>query len=116
MRSRLVALVGEEAAQRLTTISTFHAFGAQLLRTWGDKVGLNRNFAILNEQALPCCRRTLYPRWASRIEPHPRWISRVKSRLVSSDAPELVPDQEDDADMVPRYHAYHAGIGNSPNR
>ena len=49
MRTRLAALLGEAAAARIT-IKTFHAFGAQLLRTHADAAGLDPNFVILSDE------------------------------------------------------------------
>ncbi len=48
MRERLQALVGRAQAERLT-IQTFHAFGAQLLRTYGARLGLPEHFVIVDD-------------------------------------------------------------------
>ncbi|MEZ4392076.1 MAG: UvrD-helicase domain-containing protein [Polyangiales bacterium] len=48
MRRRLAALVGERAAKDLW-VATFHATGAKLLRMYGDRVGLKRDFAIYDD-------------------------------------------------------------------
>lgn len=110
MRSRLMALVGEEVAQRLT-ISTFHAFGALLLRTWGERVGLNPDFAILDdEDRAMLLRRTLPGLGEQETERTLDWISQVKNRLLTVSAPELVPDQADEAEMVTRYHFYNSAL------
>jgi superfamily I DNA/RNA helicase len=59
MRTRLLTLVGEDATSPLT-INTFHAFGAQLLHTWGERVGLSNDFVILDDdERTALLRRTL---------------------------------------------------------
>ncbi len=45
MRERIAGLIGEEAA-RESTIGTFHAICARILRRDGDKIGLTRSFTI----------------------------------------------------------------------
>ncbi len=47
MRERLDALVGAPA--RGVMLMTFHALGALLLRRWGDRTGLGRDFTILDD-------------------------------------------------------------------
>jgi ATP-dependent DNA helicase Rep len=47
MRERAKALVGPRAAKALV-ICTFHALGVRLLREDGERVGLKRNFSILD--------------------------------------------------------------------
>ena len=110
MRARLTALVGEALAQRLT-ISTFHAFGAQLLREWGDHVGLTPDFVILDDDARTDILRRALPKLGEQeLNRTLDWISQVKNRLLPQNAPELVPDQEDDAEMVARYQTYGAAL------
>ena len=48
MRHRLGALVGERRAKDLW-VATFHATGAKLLRMYGERVGLRRDFAIYDD-------------------------------------------------------------------
>ncbi len=45
MRERVAGLVGTDAARQLT-VSTFHAFGCEVLRRWIDRLGYPRRFAI----------------------------------------------------------------------
>ncbi len=47
MRGRLADLVGAEAAGEVT-LSTFHAFGARILREQAARAGLGRHFTILD--------------------------------------------------------------------
>ncbi len=48
MAERLSALLGEKIAAQLS-IKTFHAFGAMVLRTNGERIGLSPDFAIPDE-------------------------------------------------------------------
>ena len=48
MRERLVHLIGDQPAQNLT-IGTFHATCARFLRMDGERVGLDRGFAIYDD-------------------------------------------------------------------
>ncbi|HEY2188975.1 MAG TPA: UvrD-helicase domain-containing protein, partial [Caldimonas sp.] len=47
MRERARALVGGRAAARLA-VSTFHALGVRILREHGERIGLAKNFSILD--------------------------------------------------------------------
>lgn len=110
MRARLVALVGEATAERIT-IRTFHAFGAQLLREWGEQLNLRRDFVILDEDSRSMLLRRALPTLGEQeLGRTLSWISRVKNQLQDADSPELVPDQEDDAEMVTRYHLYQSAL------
>ncbi len=111
---RLAALLGEETTQRLT-ISTFHAFGAQLLRAWGHHLGMSADFVILDDEERTALLRreltNLGPKVGEQeINRTLDWISNVKNRLLSPNADELVPGQKGDADMVARYHAYQSAL------
>ncbi len=48
MRERLAKLLSPQAAQQMT-VSTFHSFGARVLREHGEVMGVKRNYSILNE-------------------------------------------------------------------
>jgi uncharacterized protein (TIGR00375 family) len=110
MRARLVTLVGEATAERIT-IRTFHAFGAQLLREWGERLNLRRDFLILDEDSRSMLLRRALPDLSEQeLGRTLSWISRVKNQLHDADSPELVPDQEDDAEMVARYHLYQSAL------
>lgn len=110
MRLRLVALVGDEIAQQLT-ISTFHAFGAHLLRTWGERLGLNPDFVILDDDDRATLLRHALPTIVEQeLSRTLDWISNVKNRFLTPNASELVPDQEDEAEMVARYHTYNEAL------
>ena len=86
MRVRLLALVGEEAAERLT-ISTFHAFGAQLLRTWGERVGLSTDFVILDDDERAALLRRALPKLGEQeLNRTLDWISQLKNHLLTPDA------------------------------
>ncbi len=49
MRERLTVLLGQALAGQLC-IKTFHAFGAMLLHEFGGRLGLDEDFAILDEE------------------------------------------------------------------
>ena len=48
MRSRIETLVGDQLVSRLT-MGTFHAFGARILREHGDKIGIQTDFVIYDQ-------------------------------------------------------------------
>jgi len=48
MAERLAALLGGDIASRVT-VSTFHAFGAHLLRAWAAEAGLDPDFVICTD-------------------------------------------------------------------
>jgi DNA helicase II / ATP-dependent DNA helicase PcrA len=102
MRARLVALVGEAVTSQLT-IATFHAFGAQLLRTWAERLGLPADFVIVDDEDRSTLLRHALPDLSEQeLKQTLDWISQTKNRLLDADAPELV----EDAELVARYHAY----------
>ena len=47
MRSRLQVLIGEERT-RMLILGTFHATCARFLRRWGERIGLSRQFTIVD--------------------------------------------------------------------
>lgn len=113
MHARLTALVGEATAQQLT-ISTFHAFGAQLLRTWGERLGLSRDFIILDEDdRASILRRALPDLGEQETRRTLAWISHVKNRGVTPDDADFVLTAEDDAEMVTRYQVYTAALASA---
>jgi DNA helicase-2/ATP-dependent DNA helicase PcrA len=110
MRARLLALVGEEMAQRLT-ISTFHAFGAQLLRAYGERLGLSRDFAILDDdERAALLRRALPDLGEQEANRTLAWISHVKNRLLPLETRAGSPAPEDHAEMAARYHVYQQAL------
>lgn len=48
MKSRTFNLIGNKANQ--ATISTFHSFGLQIMKNYGDLVGYNKDFTILDSE------------------------------------------------------------------
>ncbi len=90
MKERLAAMLGERAA-RAVTATTFHAFGASVLRSWGRRVGLDEGFEILDaadrlqaiEEAMQLARldpKRYRPAWVGER------ISRAKSAGMRPDA------------------------------
>jgi uncharacterized protein (TIGR00375 family) len=65
MRDRLIALVGERVAERIE-VKTFHAFGAWLLRTHGETVGVGSMFAIASEDDRLALLRSRFPEWSEK--------------------------------------------------
>jgi uncharacterized protein (TIGR00375 family) len=109
MRDRLVDLVGEAITARVN-LATFHALGAQILRRWGDRLGLSRDFAILDSaDAAALLQRTLPDLGARATRRTLDWISHAKSRGLTPDAPELGTLAEA-AEFGPRYVAYTAAL------
>jgi superfamily I DNA/RNA helicase len=109
MRSRLVDLVGEATAERLT-IATFHALGAQLLRRYGDRLGLPADFAIVDAEDQAAILRRALPELGERDATRTlEWISRAKGRGLTAEDPALgeVPDAKE---FGPRYAAYAAAL------
>ncbi|MCO6451425.1 MAG: UvrD-helicase domain-containing protein [Caldilineales bacterium] len=60
MAERLRGMVGAEIAGRIT-IQTFHAFGAQLLRRYADRLALDPNFVILSDDDRTALARAAFP-------------------------------------------------------
>ncbi len=76
-------------AKRLT-IKTFHAFGAHLLRRYGESLGLPSDFAIAGESdRLALLRQTRPNLSESQAARCADAISSAKNRLVTADAPEM---------------------------
>ncbi len=119
MGERLTGLLGSDMAQRLT-IKTFHAFGAHLLRRYGDRLGLPPDFAIAGEHdRLALLRQTRPDLSEAQAARCLDAISSAKNRLVTADAPETdaelaahLADGEDagSIDMAGVYRAYDAAL------
>ena len=119
MGERLAGLLGSGMAQRLT-IKTFHAFGAHLLRRYGESLGLPSDFAIPGESdRLALLRQTRPDLSEAQAARYLDAISSAKNRLVTADAPEmdaelagLFADGEDagSIDAAGVYRAYDAAL------
>jgi DNA helicase-2/ATP-dependent DNA helicase PcrA len=106
MAERLVALVGNEVAGQIV-IKTFHAFGAMLLRTEAQRLGMGANFVIADDedrlvllkQAVP----TLKDKEAATCIEQ---ISAAKNQLWLPNAPQLA----DQPEFVTFYQAYEGAL------
>ena len=93
------------------TVKTFHAFGVQLLRRYGERLGVSSDFAIAGEEerrevlqrACPGQSDAEIQRWLARI-------SGAKNRLLLPDAPALADETQDDPGFLPAYRAYQAAL------
>ncbi len=107
MAARLRDLLGDELAGR-TTIKTFHALGAQLLREFHEEAGLDVNFVILSDDEQLALLRSAMPALGD-LEAR-RWlgaISVAKSRLD----PLASPDESGAGpDSLAVWEAYRAAL------
>ena len=105
MRERLQALVGEETAARIS-ISTFHAFGAQVLREHPPA-----DFSILDETQREKLVKGLFlgPNGKARRR-FLKQLSTAKQHLLSSDDASLAELFPDDPDFPIRYRAYEDAL------
>ena len=105
MRERLDALVGEETAGRIT-ISTFHAFGAEILRTH-----LPEEFSILDETQREKLVKGLFlgPNGKARRR-FLKQLSTAKQHLLGPDDAGLAELCPDDPDFPIRYRAYQDAL------
>ena len=110
MAERLAALVGPAIATRLT-IQTFHAFGAQLLRSEGHLAGLPGDFVIADDEDRVALIRRLYPAWSERARTEAlARIAAAKEQLRTPD--EAAGPAADDVDLplADLYRAYDAEL------
>jgi DNA helicase II / ATP-dependent DNA helicase PcrA len=107
MAERLAALLGTAVAARVT-VSTFHAFGAQLLRTWAAEARLDPDFAICTDQDRLALLRDacheLTPADAERLLAR---ISEAKNRLQGP--AEVAARAPGEADLSTVYACYDGG-------
>lgn len=83
MRQRVAEMVDPERASRVM-IKTFHAFGAWLLRRYGEAVGLSPQFTIYDDDDSLTLLHTIYPRWKrNELKPYVKAISRAKDRGIT---------------------------------
>ena len=87
MAERLEKMLGTDVADRIT-VQTFHAFGAALLREYGDRLGLPRDFVILgDEERSLLLRRALPDVPAREVQRYLDFISAFKASLARPDTP-----------------------------
>ncbi len=111
MAERLAALLGAATAARVT-VSTFHAFGAQLLRTWAAEAGLDPDFAICTDQDRLALLRYACPGVTpADVERLLARISDAKDRLQGpAEVAALAPDE---AGLPAVYARYEAALGDN---
>ncbi len=108
MRERLAKLVSARAAKEMT-ISTFHSFGARVLRENGDAVGLRSGFTILDDHERLSSLRTLVRAGTAANEQskHLEIATRISLLKNASRGPEHLED-EDGIRTAKIYKAYDA--------
>ncbi|HEY63354.1 MAG TPA: UvrD-helicase domain-containing protein [Caldilineae bacterium] len=89
MAERLAGLLGQDVASRIT-IKTFHAFGAMLLRQWGERAGIPSDFTIIgDEERRWILRRALPDLDRRRVDVYLGLIAAAKNRLLTPESPDL---------------------------
>jgi DNA helicase-2/ATP-dependent DNA helicase PcrA len=107
MAERLAGLLGEAVASRMT-VTTFHALGGQLLREFGDKLGLPAGFAIVDDEDRRLLLRRVAPQLGeANLTTLSDWISRAKQQLFPPAAAELAGETGHAA----AYAAYQSSLG-----
>jgi superfamily I DNA/RNA helicase len=93
---RLARSLGSRAAEVKT--GTIHAFCAELLREFGDRIGLERGFGIVDERQ----QRTVL----RRLAVPPRWHSRLLSRFATHRFCGASFEYSRDGDIFDRYQRF----------
>ena len=107
MKERVATLVDKSVADQLT-IKTFHAFGVQILRQYGDALDLDTNFTILSEEDRQQLLKRCYPDAAAReINDSLDQISVAKNRLLTTDSPQLA---QENPTLLPIYQTYEEAL------
>lgn len=106
LAERLAELLGSAAAQ--VTVSTFHAFGASLLRRWGGQIGLTQNFVIVDDDVRRSLLAGCMPgAGAADVERALAKIATAKHQLRSPDDLAMAAD---DAGFAAIYRSYEAAL------
>ncbi len=81
MKERVQQYVGEELASK-TVIRTFHSFGVWLLRRYGDRVGLSRDFTIYDDKESASLLAQCFPNEQKKdIESAAKKIATLKDKM-----------------------------------
>jgi DNA helicase II / ATP-dependent DNA helicase PcrA len=89
MAARLAGLVGAIAAAEVA-VKTFHAFGAQLLRSRGTEIGLPPDFVILDEADRATLLKRAFPKLGeAAVDACLARISACKNQLLSPGDPAI---------------------------
>jgi ATP-dependent DNA helicase Rep len=118
MRERVGKLLKSEdaAVREALTVSTFHAFGLNLLRREHQAAGLRRHFAVLDEDETVAIVREMLPKGAKN-EDVQRWrglISATKNRALDPAAAASVaqsPREREGAQLYADYQRRLAAFG-----
>ncbi|NPA90937.1 MAG: UvrD-helicase domain-containing protein, partial [Chloroflexi bacterium] len=87
MAERLASLLGPEVASRIT-VKTFHAFGAMVLREFGERLGIPRDAVILtDEERREVLRQARSDLSAREVDRALEAIDRAKARLSPPEEP-----------------------------
>ena len=116
MRDRLRPLLGEDA-ERLT-VATFHAFCATVLRSAGDRIGLDRSFVIYDDtDQIAMVKRAMEDAGVDPKTFAPRAIlsaiSGAKSKLLDAEAFRLAQENPYDEIVHRVYDAYERLLAQS---
>ncbi len=116
MQERLVGLLGEELATRIT-VRTFHAFGAMLLRRYGTLLNISPHFVLLTGEERHQLLRKIRPDLSARqADACLTAIDRAKGQLLSPEALSDGPSSSSPAvswpvpDFVAVYAAYESAM------
>lgn len=89
MAERLIALLGQDTARRVT-VKTFHALGAALLREHAGRLGLSPQFTILADEDRRSLLKGLAPELSQAdLDRALALISAAKNQLLPPDAADL---------------------------
>ena len=107
MSERVSSMVSQEQASQVF-IKTFHSFGVWLLRRWGDRVGLNRNFTIYDDKDCASLLAQCFPNDPKKdIDQAAKKISTLKDKMQS-------PPKYDER-LCRYYQAYNAKLSSTGN-
>lgn len=107
MAERVASLIGEEKASKIC-IKTFHSFGVWLLRRFGEKVGLTKDFTIYDDKDSAALLAQCFPNDPKKeIDQAAKQIATLKDRMKT-------PPAYDDR-LCHYYEAYNAKLAATGN-
>jgi len=110
MAQRMAELLDAPTAEQIT-IQTFHAFGARVLREFGERIDLDPDFVIFSDEERQTLLKRLDPDLSARaINTWLEQISAAKNRLLAPDAPELAQQVNADPQFAVQYRAYEDAL------
>lgn len=113
MRERVASMTGETHSSQVM-IKTFHAFGAWVLRRFGQRIGLREGFTIYDDDDSLTLLHSLFPQWKrTDLSGYAKAISRAKDRCITEDdALDSVMPGAQFAEMYRSYQKRLREIGN----